>query len=111
MTAVHKSEWKTYCNRVTKELEGKQAEIEVASLHLGGQLQAEWVPLIGITYDPKDDVFEVAVEGLDHLIHEPRELNVQEGPNGLASLEVVDAAGNRHLVQLREPLMLPPPRG
>jgi len=49
-------------------------EIEVASLDLGDQVQAKWLPLIGITYDPKDDVVEVALEGLDHMIHRPREM-------------------------------------
>jgi hypothetical protein len=38
------------------------AEIEVASLDLGDQIQAEWLPLIGITYDPNDDVVEVALD-------------------------------------------------
>ena len=39
---LDKKEWKTFFDRVSKMLEGKQAEIEVASLRLGAQVQAEW---------------------------------------------------------------------
>ncbi|HET7090780.1 MAG TPA: DUF5335 family protein [Anaerolineae bacterium] len=31
-------------------------------------MQANCLPLIGITYDSKDDVLAIAMEGLDHLI-------------------------------------------
>lgn len=48
---------------------GKQAEIEVALLDIGDQIEAEWVPLLGITYDPKDDPVVVLLDGLDHLNH------------------------------------------
>ena len=34
---------------VSKLLEAKEAEIEVASLKLGDQVEAEWLPLIGIS--------------------------------------------------------------
>jgi Family of unknown function (DUF5335) len=39
-----------------------RAEIEVASLALGDQVEAEWLPLLGIAYDPKDDLVQVALE-------------------------------------------------
>jgi hypothetical protein len=74
-------------------LEGKQAELEVASLALGNQVQAEWLSLYGITYDPKDDLVEVALEGLDHMIRNPREIYVESGAGTLESLEIVDADG------------------
>src|ERR1700716_2179183 len=37
---------------VSKVLPAKQAEIEVASLKLGDQVEAEWLPLLGLAYDP-----------------------------------------------------------
>jgi hypothetical protein len=106
---LEKAEWRVYCDRVYKTLVGKRAEVEVASLDLGIQVAAEWLPLLGIAYDPKDDVFEIALEGLDHLIQNPREFYVDEGPLGLSSLEVIDSSGARQIVTLRDPLMLPPP--
>ena len=90
-------------------LEGKQAEIEVASLRLGDQVGAAWLPLIGITYDPNDDIVEVALEGLDHLITRPREVYVEDGSNGVSALEVVDADDVKQIIKFRDPLMLPGP--
>ena len=72
---LDKKEWHAFFDGVTKMLEGKQAEIEVAALHLGDQIAATWLPLIGITYDPEDDIVEVALEGLDHLIAKPRAIS------------------------------------
>ena len=105
-----KSEWQSYCDRISKTLEGKQAQVEIVGLALGDQkLAAKGVPLLGITYDPKDDLVEIALEGLDHLISRPREVAVNEGAEGLESMEIVDADQARQIVKLSQPLMLPPP--
>ena len=106
---LDKKEWHAYFDGVTRSLEGKQAEIEVAALRLGNQVQAEWLPLIGITYDPQDDIIEVALEGLDHLIPKPRAISVEDGPEGITALEIVDANDVRQIVKLRDPVMLPAP--
>jgi Family of unknown function (DUF5335) len=108
---LDKKEWKPFFDRVSKVMEGKQAEIEVASLKLGDQVEAEWPPLLGLTYDPKDDIFEVALEGVDHLIPKPREIYVDGNGLELNALEVVDAEGVRQIVKLKDPLMLPAPHG
>jgi Family of unknown function (DUF5335) len=110
--AVHKLEktqWRSFFDRVSKGLGGKLAEIEVASLKLGDQVEAEWLPLLGLTYDPKDDLIEVALDGHDHMIRKPREVYVDNGAQGLASLDIIDAEGTQQIIKLRDPLMLPPP--
>jgi hypothetical protein len=106
---LDRQEWKSYFERISKLIEGRQAEIEVASLKLGDQIAAEWLPLLGLTYDPKDDVFEVTLDGIDHLIEHPREVYVDGNSVELNALEVVDAEGVRQIVKLRDPLMLPAP--
>jgi hypothetical protein len=107
---LEKSQWRAYFDRMSKALVGKRAEIEVASLKLGDEIEAEWLPLIGITYDPKNDLIEVALEGVDHLINKPREVWVEEQGLELSSLEVIDAEDTRQIVVLRDPLMLPAPK-
>jgi|SRR4030088_2949771 hypothetical protein len=106
---LDKNAWRSYFDFLSKFLEGKQEEIEVASLSMGDQLEAEWLPLLGITYDAKDDLIEVALEGVDHLIRKPGEVYVEDGAGELISIEIVDAEGTRQIVKLRDPLMLPAP--
>jgi hypothetical protein len=105
---LEKSQWQTFFDGVSKLLEGKQAEVEVASLSLGNQIEADWLPLLGITYDRHDDLIELELEGLDHLINHPREIYVEDGPSGLVALEIVTDEV-REIVRLRDPLMLPAP--
>ena len=57
-----KEQWRGFFDRMSKPLLGKWAEIEVAALDLGDQIVAEWVPLIGITYDSKDDLLDVVFD-------------------------------------------------
>ena len=50
---IEKPEWQAFFDTLSKGLVGMRAEIEVASLALGDQIVAEWLPLLGITYDPR----------------------------------------------------------
>jgi hypothetical protein len=106
---LEKSKWHAFFDGLSKMLEGKRAEIEVASLALGDQIEAEWLPLLGLAYDPKDDLFEVTLDGVDHMIRKPREIHLDDDVGGLMSIEIVDAEGTRQIVKLRDPLMLPAP--
>ena len=60
---LEKAEWRPFLDLVSKVLPAKQAEIEVASLKLGDQVEAEWLPLLGLAYDPNNDIVEVALGG------------------------------------------------
>jgi hypothetical protein len=104
---IPQAEWRVFFNGVADALVGKRAEIEVASLDLGDQIVAEWVPLLGITYDVQDDLLDVSLSGLNHLIRHPREIYVQEGPKGVEMVAVVSADGVKQILHLRDPLMLP----
>ncbi len=101
-----KPEWQSYCDHVSKGLMGKRAQIEVTGLRIGDQVAAKWLPLLGITYDSKGDLLEIALEGLDHLIAKPRAISVDDGPEGLTSMEIVDSDGRRQIVKLMNPLLL-----
>jgi hypothetical protein len=104
---LNKSEWQSYFDRLSKTLKDNRAEIEVNSLQLGSQIEAEWLPLYGITYDPKSDVVEVLLEGLDHLIHRPQTMFADYGADGLQNIAVIDADDTRQIVRLHDPLILP----
>ena len=107
---IDRSRWGPYLDLLTNSLIGKRAEIEVVSLDLGDQIEAEWATLIGVTYDRKDDLIEIALEDLDHPIRSPRQLFSDYAVGGIvAAIESVDADGTRQIVKFKDPLALPAP--
>lgn len=103
---VPRAEWRTFFDRLSGAVLGKRAEVEAASLELGDQVVADWVPLMGITYDSRDDAIEVALAGLSHRIGHPRDVHVQEGPHGVETIAVLSEDGVKQVVRLKDPLML-----
>ena len=104
MNVVPKAEWSGYLNRASRAIIGLRAEIEVASLELGDQIEAQYLPITGIFYDHKDDLVGVTLEGLDHMIRHPQSIYVEASPDGLS-----DRDGTNHLIKLKRPLALPAP--
>jgi hypothetical protein len=102
---VEKTEWGQLLDRISKTLAASLVEVELDALDLGNQVEAEWLPLIGIAYDHKDDLIEIALKGLDHTIRRPRELYVDENNGRVECLGILD--GTTQIVQFKEPLLLP----
>ena len=105
---IARAEWRQFFDSVADALVGKRVEIEAASLDLGDQIVAEWLPLLGVSYDSRDDLLDVALEGLDHRIPRPNDIRVQEGPNGIETIAVLTSDGTKQILHLKDPLMLPP---
>lgn len=101
---LDRTEWQLYFDRVSKALIGRRAEIETALLRVGDQVAARWVPVRGIVYDHKNDMIEIDLDGLIHMVRNPRELFLDHGPAGLASIEMVDGESTRQTVRFHEPL-------
>ena len=107
-TNVPRAEWKPLFDRLSKSLLGKRAEIEVASLDLGDQIAVEWIPLIGISYDPKEDRIDVILDRASHAISHPTQIRIDESSAGLSSIAVVDQDGESQVIRLKDPLGLAP---
>jgi hypothetical protein len=106
---VPKTEWRHFFDEMSKlKLAGKWAEIELATPEVGDQIVAERVPVIGITYDSRDDLLDVALDRANRLIRHPQAIDVEEEPIGIVSIAVLDDEGARHIIRLTEPLTLTP---
>jgi|1186.fasta_scaffold398226_1 hypothetical protein len=110
ITQLDKSHWKDYFDRVSKVLRTKLVELDVESLKLGDQLEVAWAPLVGLTYDPKGDVFAVLIEGVvEHNIIHPKQIYVEQDVDTLHNIDVLDAEEEHHILILKDPLALPSP--
>jgi hypothetical protein len=103
-----RAEWRRYCNRVSQELAGRCVELDVASLEVGEHVQARWLPLLGVVYDARGDVLEIALDGIGHSILAPREILLEETERGLVAFEIVAANDSVETLRFREPLLLEP---
>jgi hypothetical protein len=104
-----KSKWIAVCTAVSIGLLGKRAEIEVVSPIDGILIGAHWLPIIGIAYDPAKDELKIMLDGVDHLVFQPREMYLDFGLGGIQSLGILDQENAWQIVLLRDPLMLPRP--
>lgn len=102
-----KEDWAPYFDAFTKKFlrdtNPEIADIRVLSPDLGAQEQTKHVRLQGITYDRKDNVFEVMLHRLDHLVFNPKEIWVTEEENGfISSIEVVRDDDTREIIELKQ---------
>jgi len=79
-------------------------ELDVASLDLGDHVAARWLPLLGLVFDARGDVLEVALDGVSHSIVSPREILLEETERGLVAIEIVGADDTVETLRFREPL-------
>src|SRR4029450_1080325 len=105
-----RTEWTRLTDRLSAEYAGYGVTIEVLAPEVGDNPMGGGMPFHHVTYDHKDAVLVVAVGGKDqrypvvlrHLIPHPRELVVDQNPQG-AALKVTDEAGTTTLVSLLPP--------
>jgi hypothetical protein len=103
-------DWTAFFDQLSKSIVGKHARIEVRSLEIGSQVEVDDLQLFGVTYDPKSDLIEVAMDGLDHMIRGPKEVKIIRGEKGVEAIDIVNRDGQEQLLKLCEPLQLSPPK-
>jgi hypothetical protein len=99
--------WINVCAAISANLLGKRAEIEIVSPADGLLTEALGQPVLGIIYDPANDVLTILLEGIDHFVFQPKEVYLDLRLGGDVSLGILDKADAWHIVLLRDPLMLP----
>lgn len=106
---IPKGKWKNFFDGIAsaRQLASQDAEVEVLGLNLGDQIAAEWIPIVGLTYENKSDTLEVGLEGYTHRISHPAQVFVEEQGTALSSVLAIDAEGLQHIIRLRAPLQLP----
>ena len=105
---IAKDDWRVFFDQVSATLQGKLIQIEVDSLELGAQIEADMLSLNGLTYDGKDDAFVISTDQIEHVIRSPQQIFVADGKQGMNSIKVSAADGTEQIINFTEPLALPP---
>ena len=109
-----RASWPADLDSITASIEGMLVTVELMGEQLGDQTDVERLPVQAISYDPRDDVVEVAVGGrgnrypvvLRHFISNPTAISVEELEGRPSAILVTDPGGVRTLIRLFEPGML-----
>ena len=105
---IERSQWAAFVDQFSQDNAKRPVTIEVVSPELGDEFFAEGVPFLALDYDPKkEESLLVSVgegESLStHSVSNPRELWVEESPDGHAlALQIVNDAGRTILRFLPE---------
>ena len=103
---LDKSEWADELIRLWRAMDGKEVMVEVEALKLGDQIEAEHVPLKGLSYDPKDDVVQMWVGDIGHTIHCPTKIDLAYADGKLSAIDITDTDGEQHLLRLKQPVSI-----
>ena len=103
-----KEQWEAYFDKLSKNLPAVEAQLEVVDKEAGDQIEVEYAPLLGMSYDPKDDVFEIQFgEKHDHLIYHPKEIYINEEDGSITHIEIVNKEGTKYILRMKPALPLP----
>lgn len=92
-------QWQAFFDQASRDGE-RVATVEATGSTLGHRLVAEHSKLSGISYEPEGQMLTLFLQGLEHRIHRPRTIHVDQEGTRLSSLEVIDDDGVHHIVQL-----------
>ena len=104
-STIEKQDWGRFFDLVSKSIEGQQIEIEVAGLEIGDQIEADWVPFDGISYDAKTDYIFVHTPLLDHAILHPSTVFMAAENHTVHAINITDDQ-TIQILQFRPPLEL-----
>ena len=98
---IEKTDWKKYFDDESKQMETAKIRLELASADLGDQTEMDWLPVRGMSYDPREDRLDIMTDGLDHAIAHPKTIFAEEENGALRSLEVNDSQEQSHILNFR----------
>jgi hypothetical protein len=104
-TKIPPEQLEDYFDRFTKHFlrtDNVAADTDVLSPELGDQVETEGAHLIGATYDPKANAFELTFESGQHRVYHPSEIwTVEETDGFVRAIEIVQDEGERDVVRVR----------
>ncbi|HWX95371.1 MAG TPA: DUF5335 family protein [Solirubrobacteraceae bacterium] len=103
---IPQSEWRTYFDDFSRDLQDLVATVEVAGKDVGAQIEAERPLLTGITYDDGDDIVVIGLdapggtqEDLEHVVYHPQKIYVAE-EDSATIFDIEDSEQVQTLVRL-----------
>lgn len=104
---IPRDRWTEYFDSLSKRFFRDDEPVKVATIAVTSRLAGDrtgvhGARVIGITYDRHDNVLDVALDGVDHLVYRPTEIRVIEDADGFVrELMVKHKGGPREVIALK----------
>ncbi len=108
-TTLAKEDWQLAFDEISRAASGSILTISVSGTDLGAQTAAEKVAFRGLNYDPHGDAVAIDIEGLEHRITRPKQIDLAYEANKVSALEIIDESDRRHIVSFDPPVDLGTP--
>ncbi len=108
---IPRDDWQAYFEDFSRNQPDYLAQMEILSAELGAETEATGTHLAAITYDRKDDIVVIGLDGradgvaeeVEHVIDRPVKITVDDSGDGEISFEIEDAEGTRTVLRLDRP--------
>lgn len=104
---IPREDWNAHFDDFSRDLPALIAIVEVLGTELGAQIEAVESRLTGITYDYKDDILVIGLNGpgdahedLEHVISAPQKILLGEERDGEIVYDVEDAEQIQTILRL-----------
>jgi hypothetical protein len=105
---IPREDWQAYFEDFSRNQPDYLAKMEILGSELGAETEAEGTHLAAITYDRKDDIVVIGLDGaadetaeeVEHVIDKPLKITVDETGDGEIAFEIEDAEGTRTVLRL-----------
>jgi uncharacterized protein YuzE len=103
---IAKDQWQNRFDGFSKQFltdeQPEYAEIHILSERSGALEETKWLPLEGISYDPRKDILSIKLEDIEHMIEKPAQIYIDEDAGGwINSMEIIDEEGTKNIIELR----------
>ena len=111
-TVIHEEIWKEFFDELSRAKLDWETQVQVLSDETGAQVLSAGLPLVGITFDTKDDEKKIEIivgSGTEnhqtHNIFNPKFVAFEDAEGKTEStLDIEDADGTKTLIKFTQPL-------
>jgi hypothetical protein len=105
---IPRDEWQRYFEDFSRDQPDYLANVEILSAEIGAETEADATHLAAITYDRKDDIVVIGLDGaaddvpeeVEHVIDKPQKITVEDEAEGEIAFEIEDAEGTKTVLRL-----------
>jgi hypothetical protein len=88
-------------NQLTNGSTPRYSEVRMRSSEEGAQGETPWLPLGGVSYDRRENLLEISVEGRARLGFYPKELHSRDVEGRVFGIRVERKDGTEEVIELR----------